>query len=132
MTDDLDVILEKHANLFENTRVPSSIKEAFELLMKNDYVNEIVILNPFMKQNRKINYVVRTPYERYPEFKNYNSLFSHPYVQDYVSFIDDIVSIINESIKKYNESRGEDRESLKVEINAKSKNLQLIINTIKE
>jgi len=131
MTDDLDVILEKHANLFENTRVPSSIKEAFELLMKNDYINEVTQVEACLKKNKNISCFLNTPYGRYPEFKDYNYLLNnHPYLKNYISYIYDVVADINNEVKRYNQSKAEDRENLRADISIKTKHLQLIINTI--
>jgi vacuolar-type H+-ATPase catalytic subunit A/Vma1 len=87
---------EKYSNLL-NQFNPKSAEEAFRILLKHDYANEITFIRSLTRKEKEINYLPKKVFERYPEFQNYAIKLS-----DTEKRIDKIVDMMRADIEFYN------------------------------
>jgi hypothetical protein len=76
---------------------PKSAEEAFQILLKDDYINEVCDVNTSVHKNKTIKYLPKMPIQRYPEFKQYHL---EPSILE--KRINRVIGLIRQDIDCYN------------------------------
>ena len=103
---------------------PKSAEEAYKILLRLDYLNEITSIDIYARNNIEIAYSPKTPLERYPAFKRYNLKQSSLDIK-----LKKMVKALRKSIGQYNRIP-EKREQYKNNIKREISDIIVIIDKI--